>query len=703
MKGKTIKNLASCLFALFSLHESALASEQLSCDTIAETDIVDLDLSELGKVPVFMSANQKATCTRQAAGIVTVISGQEVRNMGARDLVDVLQLVPGFSFGIDTSNVVGLGIRGIQAHEGKVAVFIDGINLNEHRFGTTQFGSHFPVEQIDRIEIIRGPGSIIHGNFAEMGVINIISKTATQINGVKVSGAYGRFERGEARKNMELVAGKKWGDWEVTLSGKNGEAHRSDRIYRDAFGDSFDMSDSNELESRMINLDIKYKDIDFRFLVDDYSVDSRDGFATTTTGQERYLNNRFTTYAGNLNYQYDFTEAIQLDLNAQFSRQNPWERTRKYFDGESPLLRERVFVDFYKFDAKTTFASEEGNYLVLGNSFSFDKFDIRKSEDGGLDSPLPTFSDYTAYAEASYAFPWVNVLAGLRFDAYNEYGTNLAPRVALTKDFGRFHFKALYSQAFRIPTGGNYQKNEEYNLGLLKDIADGAPDLSEADQIGQVRPEKTHTAEIEIGYELLDNLDLTINLFDIRSNNIILYQIDHRLDENGEPREADYYINAPGQNTQGIETGLRYSDEDWGYLELGYSFYRATRNTADKYKILNAQEAQIHDQLNVGFPTHKVTFNAHANITPSFSINPTLMFISDRFGYTGDLLTHHEPAWIANVYFRYQNLLTKGLEVGLGFYDIFNERYEYVQPYNGGHPALPGPSREIMLKLSYQY
>lgn len=691
MKGKTIKYLASCLFALLSLHEGALASEQLSCDTVAETDIVDLDLSELGKVPVFLSANQKATCTRQAAGIVTVISGQEIRNMGTRDLIDVLQLVPGFSFGIDTSNVVGLGIRGIQAHEGKVAVFIDGINLNEHRFGTTQFGNHFPVEQIDRIEIIRGPGSIIHGNFAEMGVINIISKSATQIDGVKVTGEYGRFERGESRKVTELVSGKKWDDWEVTLSGKYGQAHRSDRIYHDAVGQSFDMADSNELESGMVNLGVKYKDLDFRFLADDYSVNSRDGFANEISRPNQYLTNRFMTYAANLNYQHDFTEAIQLDLNAQFSRQNPWERTRKHLNGDPSVLREQVFVDFYKFNAKTTFASDEGNYVVLGNSFSFDKFDIRVPEEGSLAAPLPTFSDYTAYTEGSYTFPWVTVLAGLRFDAYNEYGTNLAPRVALTKDFGRFHFKGLYSQAFRIPTGGNYQKNEEYNTKQLK------KDRQEERKppVNQVNPEKTHTAEIEFGYELLNNLDLTINLFDIQSKNIILYQIDEYGD--------DFYINAAGQSTRGIETGLRYNAKDWGYLELDYSFYQATRNTADKYKIITAQNQQIHDRLNVGFPTHKVTLNAHANITPSFSINPTLIFVSDRYGYNGDLLTQHKPAWVANVYFRYQDLLTKGMEVGLGIYDIFNERFEYVQPYNGGHPALPGPSREIMLKLSYQY
>lgn len=680
MKRKIIENLIIGLFGLFCQSRYAFAADRLACDRISETDIVDLDLSELSQVPVFLSANQKATCTKQAAGIVTVLSGEQIKNMGARDLIDVLQLVPGFYFGLDVSNIVGLGIRGIQAHEGKVAVFVDGINLNEHRFGTTQFGNHFPIEQIDRIEIIRGPGSIIHGNFAEMGVINIISKTASQIDGVEVSGQYGRFERGESRKSTELVAGKKWEDWEVSLSGKYGEAHRSDRIYRDTLGQSFDMADNNVLDSRMVNLGVNYKSLNLRLLADDYSVDSRDGFGAQITPPDRYLTNRFTTYAANLNFQHQFTETIQVDLNAHFSHQNPWERTRHYVDGRPSLLREQAFVDFYKFNAKTTLATEQGNYLVLGNSFSFNKFDIRQGE---LETALPTFSNYTAYVEASYNFPWATALAGLRFDAYNEYGTNFAPRFALTKNFDRFHFKALYSQAFRIPTGGNFQKNQEFNFNRPA-----------AAQISQVRPEKTYTAEIEFGFKLLDNLDLTVNLFDVRSQNIILYQVDENND--------DFYINADGQNTRGIETALRYQLKDRGYLDLNYSYYQATRNTADKYKIIDAN-GQIHDQLNLGFPAHKATLNAHFKISPSFSANQTLIFVSDRYGFHGDRLTHHGPAWIYNIYFRYQNLLTQGLEAGLGVYDLFNERFEFVQPYHGGHPALPGPSREVLLKLSYRY
>jgi len=668
------------LAVLLLPHPIAQATGHSICDQLAISDIMEMDLAELSEIPVFLSANQKATCANEAAGIVTVITGEEIRNMGARDLIDVLQLVPGFNFGVDVSNVVGLGIRGIQAHEGKVAVRIDGINVNEHRFGTTQFGNHYPLEQIDRIEIIRDPGSIVHGNFAEMGVINIISKTAAQLNGVNVSGSYGRYARGEARKNLEWASGKKWGDLEISFSGKRGNAHRSDQIYQDALGNRFDMADTNELDDMMLNLGVNYKNLGLRILADQYEVDSRDGFAGEFSGPDRYVVNQFNTYAGSLNYQHIFSPSIKLETNATFSRQNPWERTRHYLDGRPPLLRERVYVDYYKLNAKATFATDEGNYLVVGNSFSVDKFDIQT---GGLNETLPTFSDYTAYTEAGYGLPWFNVLGGLRFDAYNEFGTNLAPRAALTKDYGKFHFKALYSHAFRIPTGGNYQKNAEYNIGRPPE-----------ERIAQVKPERTRTAEIELGFQPFHNLDLSVNLFHIESDDIILYQID----ENGD----DFYINADGQSTQGIETGLRYRD-DWGYLALDYSFYESTRNTADKYKILDAAGQQIHDHLNVGFPSHKVSLNAHWNLTPSLSLNQTLIFISDRYGYSGDTLQRHGSSWVYNLYWLYRNPFVRGVDVGLGVYDVFNEKLQYVQPYNGGHPALPGPTREVMLKLSYQF
>lgn len=77
--------------------------------------------------------------------------------------MQVLQLIPGFDFGVDVEGIVGIGVRGNWAHEGKVLMLWDGLEMNEDLYSTLQFGGHYPVGQIKRIEIIRGPGSAIYG------------------------------------------------------------------------------------------------------------------------------------------------------------------------------------------------------------------------------------------------------------------------------------------------------------------------------------------------------------------------------------------------------------------------------------------------------------------------------------------------------------------------------------------------------------
>ena len=105
------------------------------------------------------AASARTFDLRESPGVVTVISAEEIRASGARDLVDLLQLIPGFTFGVDVWGVVGLAVRGNWAHEGKVLLLVDGQEMQELDYGTLQFGNHIPVSVIHRIEIIRGPGS----------------------------------------------------------------------------------------------------------------------------------------------------------------------------------------------------------------------------------------------------------------------------------------------------------------------------------------------------------------------------------------------------------------------------------------------------------------------------------------------------------------------------------------------------------------
>jgi len=80
---------------------------------------------------------------------------------------------------------MGLSLRGNWANEGKVLVLMDGQPFNELLYQSVAVGNRFPVDAIERVEIIRGPGSAQYGGSAEYGVINIITKVT--INGQRIT------------------------------------------------------------------------------------------------------------------------------------------------------------------------------------------------------------------------------------------------------------------------------------------------------------------------------------------------------------------------------------------------------------------------------------------------------------------------------------------------------------------------------------
>ena len=101
----------------------------------------------------------KPTVQSEAPAVVTIITREDITLSGARDLIDALRMVPGFDFGVDIWNVVGAGFRGLWGQEGKILLTVDGMGFNEYMYGNIPFGNHFPLELVEKIEIIRGPGS----------------------------------------------------------------------------------------------------------------------------------------------------------------------------------------------------------------------------------------------------------------------------------------------------------------------------------------------------------------------------------------------------------------------------------------------------------------------------------------------------------------------------------------------------------------
>src|SRR4051812_14438705 len=93
--------------------------------TAGARDISEVSLEALLDVPITV-VTKGARDARESPGVVTAVNREEILASGARDLLEVLQLIPGFSFHIDVFGVVGAGFRGLWAHEGKVLLLVDG-------------------------------------------------------------------------------------------------------------------------------------------------------------------------------------------------------------------------------------------------------------------------------------------------------------------------------------------------------------------------------------------------------------------------------------------------------------------------------------------------------------------------------------------------------------------------------------------------
>src|SRR5688572_21797866 len=218
-------------------------------------------------------SSSKALTTRETPGIISLVTAEEIQNSGARDLTDILRLLPGFDIAQDLQFVMGIGLRGNWANEGKVLVMMDGQPFNELLYQTVAVGNRFPVDAIERIEIIRGPGSAIYGGSAEYGVINIITKAAESLNGVAVYGTGGFHKDAIGRTNAGVMLAKRSDNVSWDLSFFKGKGIVSDnKAYQDFYleADPQDLSKTTAADPMNLNLGFRYKGFALRTMYDVY-------------------------------------------------------------------------------------------------------------------------------------------------------------------------------------------------------------------------------------------------------------------------------------------------------------------------------------------------------------------------------------------------------------------------------------------------
>ena len=204
---KGFRGLSRCCTLGLLLGALALFSPHLAADShdnpdAAEKQLTHLSLAELGDIQVTSVTKAPEEVWKTPAAIY-VITQEEIQRSGATNLPEALRLAPGVEVARINSDTWSIGIRGFGSRLSRsVLVLIDGRSV----YTPLLAGVYWEVqdtlmEDIDRIEVIRGPGGTIWGPNAVNGVINIITKNSKDTQGGLVSGGGGNVQQGfgEAR------------------------------------------------------------------------------------------------------------------------------------------------------------------------------------------------------------------------------------------------------------------------------------------------------------------------------------------------------------------------------------------------------------------------------------------------------------------------------------------------------------------------
>lgn len=226
----------------------------------AGDELADLSLEELLDVEI-TSLSKKAERKMEAAGAVYVITSEDIRRSTATNVPDLLRTVPGISVARLDSNKWAITARGFSGrYANKLLVLIDGRSLYTTDFAGVIWEAH-PVllDNVDRIEIIRGPGATVWGANAVNGVINIVTKSSTETQGGMLNTRVGTEERFQTSLRYGGTAGA-----------EDGFAYRFFGTYEDR--------DSGRLSGRIpgrldANDDWDFSRLGFRF---DWALDDED-------------------------------------------------------------------------------------------------------------------------------------------------------------------------------------------------------------------------------------------------------------------------------------------------------------------------------------------------------------------------------------------------------------------------------------------
>ncbi len=656
------------------------------------------DLLEEAETITIVIASKSAQRQEEAPSIVSVITRQEIEAWGARDIADILRLVPGFEFGIDVQSLYGLGFRGIWAHEGKALIMVDGMTVNCFGFGNGNYFGTLPADMIDRVEIIRGPGSALYGGFAEIAAVNIITQKGKALSGATVRGSVGKVGEDWLRA-ANLSFGISQGD-DMELAANIGYTFHpmSNQTYTAFSGAELEMGAESSwrewthavISARLKSLEIHYNRNLTTFLAQDVFGEPIPPVGAINTNR---LHNYVETL--NLKHQYAPNEKTRLETTVEVSRGNPISTAVLAIGYIDPDTGEMSYPDpadlwqnsgatgtRYQGELSAYYKVSDRADLIIGSGYQRNYIEsvMATGEPGLRISADPTDLTDKTYSDATYAYGQytqrmgkLGLTVGSRYEN-TTFGDAIAPRFGLTYLQNRFNLKLLYGRAFRVPMPWQtYSRQFAVEKVLSK---------------GGMKPEISNTIELEVGYRLTPHIQGKINAFFINVDDPITYI-----------GADNSYQNYGRIQSQGVEGEVRgqFNANLNAFVNFGYT----TPGSETSPDFMTGDEKNF-----LALPPLKINAGA-AWSKEKFTISPTLTYLSERYGQseaepaTVGQNSSYDALLLVNVNLSVTDVMPN-VDFHLAVHNLLDEDYTAIQPYYGGHAPFPAQDRQITVGATYR-
>ena len=646
----------------------------------AEPDFTTMSLEDLGaiKVPTVYGASKREQKLTEAPSAVTIVIADEIKKQGYRTLGDILRGVRGFYVTYDRG-YNSIGVRGVNRpgdYGGRILITIDGHRLNDPLYYTAASGTDFllDVDLIERVEVIRGPGSSLYGNNAFFGVVNIITRKGPDLHGAEISGSAGsldtytgRISYGNRFKNGlgVMISGTSYdsaGHRELFYPEfsaiNNGVAENMDGGWaRSAFASiswkGFSL-EGGYVKRKKDWSTAPYSTDDAIVIFNDphfYTIDER-AYAVLQLnhifqgGWEVMAEANYDEYRFEAEYPYNYLDPLHpLTLNRDEDRS-------KSVGGEVQVSK--TFLEKHHVTAgaemRSDFRIDQSNFDIAPPETYLDSHESAKF--------------FSLYAQGEFRMSKNLILnAGVRYDHFSTFGNTVNPRAALIyQPWEPTNFKFIYGQAYRAPNA-----YESYYVSSSNKVN---PDLG---------PETIRAYEVVYEQKLGKHWGLNASLFLDEINNLISYQQD--------PADGFFFFDNQGSaDARGVEFEVA---GQWAGGLHGRAAYTYTRTGDDTTGRRLSDSPEHLAQLGLSVPLWR------DKVFGSMEVQTMSRRETVRPGSVGGFV-------VANATLLGREIV-KGLEFSASVYNIFDQCYSDPVAPDFTQDAIQQDGRTFRVKLTCRF